>query len=58
MPARTTQVSEENEELYLPDREVDEATDNLSPAVRELMAKYVVFTPLYDGAYPLNFIID
>ncbi|KAF8558368.1 DNA repair helicase [Imleria badia] len=39
-PARTTQVPDgQNEEVYLPDREMDETEDNISPAVRELMAK-------------------
>lgn len=59
MSTKTTRASEDqDEELYLPDREADEATDNISSAVRELMAKYVIFAPLYDGAYPLIFTID
>ncbi|KAF8133448.1 DNA repair helicase [Boletus edulis] len=38
--ARSTQApDEQNEEVFLPDREMDETEDNVSPAVRELMAK-------------------
>ncbi|KAG8214759.1 ATP-dependent DNA helicase [Butyriboletus roseoflavus] len=40
VPAGTIQAPNgQNEELYLPDREMDETEDNISPAVRELMAK-------------------
>lgn len=35
---------------------MDETEDNISPAVRELMAKYVAFTKLHDGHF-LNLII-
>lgn len=44
---------EQDEELYLPDRVVDETEDNISPAVRELMAKYVTFKSIIEHT-PLN----
>ncbi|KAN0087763.1 Helicase C-terminal domain containing protein [Tylopilus felleus] len=40
VPAKSLQAPDDRgEELYLPDREMDEPEDNISPAVRELMAK-------------------
>ncbi|KAH0832205.1 putative DNA repair helicase [Lanmaoa asiatica] len=40
VPGKNAQApDEQNEELYLPDREMSETEDNISPAVRELMAK-------------------
>lgn len=49
---KTAQAPEEqNDELYLPDQETDEPEDNISPAVRELMAKYVPFNHAMEGSH-------